>query len=362
MEGPPSGYEDQMAFGSEPNAMYPVQWSAMLQNRRPVSWIVKGVIERNTMTVMYGDAGSTKTFLALDMAACVGTGLNYHGFSVEEGVVFYIGGEGNNAFSRRVAAWQKGHGTSVEEYPCYYIGGRVGLIDEMSMELLSGIMRQYQEHEGLPVQLVVIDTWQRHLGADENSTRDVARACGNINRYLRDALDCAVLVLHHTGWGTQARMRGSSVLLAECDALFRVLFDDTNNRSTLHCERMRDGAKPPTLVFRGEKLDVSAEGAEPEESWCVHRSQEDPKKGELDLEGKERRVLQLIRQIHADELARLGDPNISEVTPEALKALVVSERLYDVDSKGRQALAGAVRRLIDKSLVVRRGQRNMIPL
>ena len=60
--------------------------------------------------------------------------------------------------------------------------------------------------------LVVFDTWQRCLGADENDTADVSRAITALDR-IRDTLGCAELVLHHTRVD-EDRERGSTALRA----------------------------------------------------------------------------------------------------------------------------------------------------
>jgi RecA-family ATPase len=54
---------------------------------------------------VFGDPGSGKTFIALNVAASVATGIAWNGQNVKQGSGFYIAGEGFSGISRRLAAW-----------------------------------------------------------------------------------------------------------------------------------------------------------------------------------------------------------------------------------------------------------------
>ena len=45
-------------------------------------WLIQGVIEKGTLAAVIGESGSGKSFLALDLAACVQTGKPWHGRDV----------------------------------------------------------------------------------------------------------------------------------------------------------------------------------------------------------------------------------------------------------------------------------------
>jgi hypothetical protein len=73
---------------------------------RSPEWLVHGLIEDNTLGLLFSDSESGKTFLAVDFALCVATGTPFHGKKViRKGPVVYILGEGRNGFSRRLLAW-----------------------------------------------------------------------------------------------------------------------------------------------------------------------------------------------------------------------------------------------------------------
>ena len=70
---------------------------------------------------------------------------------------------------------------------------------------------------GKAVQLVIIDTLARSMGAgDENSSQDMGAfiaACDQIRR----ATGATVLIVHHSGKSSNAGARGSSALLGAVD-------------------------------------------------------------------------------------------------------------------------------------------------
>ena len=61
----------------------------------PIDWLVKDYIERDTVGLFFGDPGSYKSFLAMDIAYHCATGKDWHGSAVVKGPVYYIAGEGH---------------------------------------------------------------------------------------------------------------------------------------------------------------------------------------------------------------------------------------------------------------------------
>ena len=69
--------------------------------------------------------------------------------------------------------------------------------------------------------LIVFDTWARCLtGGDENSAKDVGEAIAELDE-LRFELECAVVVVHHTG-KTGKEDRGSGALTGAVDTKLRL--------------------------------------------------------------------------------------------------------------------------------------------
>ena len=53
-------------------------------------YLVKGVIDRGSLCVIYGQSNSSKSFLGVEMARCVASGLPFFGKRVDRGPVVYV--------------------------------------------------------------------------------------------------------------------------------------------------------------------------------------------------------------------------------------------------------------------------------
>ncbi len=67
-------------------------------------WLIKHLIEKDSLNLLFGDPASTKTFVAIDLGCCVATGKDFKGMPVKQGPVVYIAGEGQNGLKRRFEA------------------------------------------------------------------------------------------------------------------------------------------------------------------------------------------------------------------------------------------------------------------
>ena len=228
-------------------------------------WLIDGLLEANTFSVCFGAPAAGKTFLTLDMALCIATGKDFHTHAVRQGPVFYIAGEGHNGFARRAAAWSKANDIPLQGVPFFKSSRAVIITDDSSVaELIDTIDEMVQKH-GEP-QLIVIDTLARSMGAaDENSTKEMGAAIRAIDE-CRDAYDCTVLAVHHTGHGNKDRARGSSALLGAVDAEFMVdkwFQDDILAKVEVKFTKMKDAKIPEPMNFVHREVElVGADGAD----------------------------------------------------------------------------------------------------
>jgi len=221
-------------------------------------WIIDGLLEHNTFSVCFGAPAAGKTFLILDMALCIAAGRPFHGHDVRQGPVFYIAGEGHNGFARRAAAWSKENSISLKGLPFFKSSRSIVLTDEQSVDDMLEVVDQMVEQHGEP-QMVVIDTLARAMGAaDENSTKEMGAAITAVDD-IREAYDCTVLAVHHTGHGNKDRARGSSALLGAVDAEFMVdkwSGDDPIAKIEVKFTKMKDAKTPDPLSFMHKEVDL----------------------------------------------------------------------------------------------------------
>jgi len=55
----------------------------MLRQPRLTEWLVKDYLEADTLTVLFGESGTMKSFVALDLGLCIATGTPWHGNEVK---------------------------------------------------------------------------------------------------------------------------------------------------------------------------------------------------------------------------------------------------------------------------------------
>ena len=208
---------------------------------RPPDWLLRGMLERDTLAMVFGDPGSGKSFLSIDWACRIATGTPWRGHAVPGGPVVYIAGEGQQGFGRRIRAWEVFNDVKLDGAPLF-VAPAVGITDS---ESLNELVVAIEEQAGPPA-LIVLDTLARCFGGgDENSTQDMGlfvAACDD----LRKRFGCTVLVVHHSGHSDKNRARGAIALKAALDAEYRMSKTD---RMLLTATKMKEADLPPHVVM-----------------------------------------------------------------------------------------------------------------
>jgi hypothetical protein len=188
--------------------------------QRPhISSHVRGVIPAKSLVVVFGPPKGGKTFSVCDLTMHAAHGMDWHGCAIPRRMrVVYLCGEGVNGLRVRLKAWLEHHDTITEPGDFHILPRALSLPD-----CVFGLTETLQ---ALKPDILVTDTLNAYFGGgDENSTQDMSKWCGAI-RDLRDALNCSIVVIHHTGHGDSGRERGSIVLRASADVLIQVAKDE----------------------------------------------------------------------------------------------------------------------------------------
>lgn len=82
-----------------------------------MDWVVRGMLPRAELAVIYGESGSGKSFLALDLCAAVTRGIQWRAKRVARGRVVYVCAEGAGGFKARLKAYARGHEVELAELP-----------------------------------------------------------------------------------------------------------------------------------------------------------------------------------------------------------------------------------------------------
>lgn len=217
-----------------------------------VDWLIDGVMEKGTSCMLFGASGSGKSFVAIDWSCCIATGTDWHGHDVEPGAVFYIVGEGQKGFGRRLAAWQQKNDVSLQTAPLYLWQSPVPLSDLDSVKKLAAqIAKVASDNE--PPRMIVIDTLARNIGnADENSNRDMGALMNLLDDHLRLPFNATVVIVHHSGNGDRDRLRGASGLTGAVDYEYRV--DRKGDARSLVCKKNKEGEEGEDRHFLIERV------------------------------------------------------------------------------------------------------------
>lgn len=200
--------------------------------------LVDGWLMRDTLARVNGPSGHGKSFVMLDIAGCVATGIDWHGHATTQADVAYLVAEGAAGVEQRVRAWEAAHGR--EMTGVHFLPMPVQITDAAEWDALTELCRQ------LGVGLIVGDTQARlTVGVEENSATDMGLVVDALER-MRGATGACVALVHHAGVGGD-RARGSSAVKAALQTELFVSRDGV--QVTVRTDKQKDHAEQGDLVL-----------------------------------------------------------------------------------------------------------------
>lgn len=177
--------------------------------------LIQGWFDRRMVVRCFGPSTAGKSFVAVDMAACIANGLAWHGARTAKGSVLYVAAEDPAGISLRLRAWAKAkeraHGVTLLDAPLQVNGASV---DRLAAAIEGdGGLRD--------IQLIVLDTQAKvTLEMKENDANDMSMFVAACEK-LAERVEATVLVVHHSGLDGD-RARGSTSGKAGINAQFQV--------------------------------------------------------------------------------------------------------------------------------------------
>lgn len=216
------------------------------------TWLFPDLLPAESTAMLYGASGGYKSFLALDLALTLASGIEGFGAPAREPqAVVYVAAEGPRSVSRyRRPAWRLARG--VEGPLPFHLVTDMPLVGvpQMLGEFIDEIKRT-----GVKPKLIVLDTLARAMaGLNENDAKDAGQFIEAAEALKRE-FGCSVLVVHHTGKEEGRGARGSSALLAGFDAAIEVKATRETKAVALWPRKQKDAdlrAKP--WMFEGKEL------------------------------------------------------------------------------------------------------------
>jgi len=326
--------------------------SEAIDNATPPKWVIKGVAEEDSLIGMFGPPKAGKSFVTIDMAACVATGIDWHEKKTKQGLCLYLAGEGHRGLSRRLLGWEQINDKPLKDSKLHYSERGVQILDNLDAEMMRNEALVLQDTYKERPTLIVIDTLARNFGpGNENSTEDMNRFVANVDRYIREEFRCAVMLVHHTGHLEGSRGRGSSVLPAALDAEYKVSKNDEgidNSHWSLDLEQtlIKDGRGMSPMRFsfnECEFMHLLDEEGQPTTSGALVTDIYVAPNKEKQLGPNQKIVLEALETVYARKVraARGKGEEVHEVT---VTQKELKEEVGDMTTSG---LSNAKKALID---------------
>lgn len=207
------------------------------------NWIVKGVLPRAGLGVIYGASSSGKTFFTLDLVGAVARGVEWRGVQTKKGRVLYVVAEGAGGFRNRLQAYCEAHEVDPGQFDIGFLRQAPNLLTKDDIrEFLKEVIAYGK------VDLIVIDTYARAMaGGNENDAKDVGQAVAHCDVIHRKT-GAMVLLVHHSGKDATKGARGSGALRAAADLEIEVV--QTREYRAATVTKQKDGADGAEYQFK----------------------------------------------------------------------------------------------------------------
>jgi AAA domain len=210
--------------------------------------LVPGVLYRDSLAWLYGTPGCGKSFVAIDVAGCVGTGQIWQGYGpAERGPVLYLVAEGVSGIKQRVRAWE--HAMRQRMTGVLFLPVAVQAGNDADWQAFVDLVAE------LRPALVVVDTQARvTVGMEENSNTEMGILVHRVEQ-LRKASGACVLTIHHTGRSGE-HMRGAIAIDGAATTTIKVEKDE--DIVHLACTKQKDAPEFDSFRLRLVEYENSA--------------------------------------------------------------------------------------------------------
>jgi RecA/RadA recombinase len=210
--------------------------------------LIAGWMGRGQAVRIYGPPGSGKSFVAIDMAACVAQGRPWHGYPVHQGEVVYFAVEDAEGVAMRLRAWELHHQT---EHRVHVVSTPVQLNVPTVHRVLAALRAYFEDRA---VALVVLDTQAMiTIGLDENSTQDMGIFVEAVKLLIAET-GATVLIVHHSGV-KGGRARGATAIRGAMDVELEASMVGIG--ATLSSTKQKNISDPPALMANLNVVDLA---------------------------------------------------------------------------------------------------------
>lgn len=220
---------------------------ALIPPPRP---IIAGVLFFDSLAWLVGRPGCGKSFVGIDWAGHIGSGLDWCGLPTVKATVLYVTPESPGGVSQRVQAWESAMRRRMDNV--WWLTVAPQAIAAGHFQALTDLAIEKQ------AKIIILDTQARvTLGLDENSSKDMGTFIDRIER-MRSATGACILSVHHTTRGAD-HLRGSTALEGAASTI--VVVKKEGDELTLSADPEIGGKTKDTVAFDPIKMRLIPSGS-----------------------------------------------------------------------------------------------------
>lgn len=213
--------------------------------RRPrMEWIVRGVLPRAGLVIVYGESTAGKSFLTQDLLAAIKRGIIWEGNGEQcmQGNVLIIAAEGQEGARNRAEAYAIANpNVPASSLPSFMLEEPNFLLHDDAEEVAKRVIERGE------FLVIAVDTASAvSPGANENSSDDMGRLIASC-KHLHSRTKATVILIDHSGISTKDRLRGWSGKKGACDAQIQV--ERHGDTRSWELAKLKDGADDKTKHY-----------------------------------------------------------------------------------------------------------------
>lgn len=303
-------------------------------------WLIKGVLPKADLVVLYGESGSGKSFIVTDIALAMARGVAWRGLRTRACRVLYVVAEGGGGYVSRLQAYAAHHQVDLGNLPFGILHAAPNLTKP---EDVAAVVASVKAWGGADV--VIVDTFaQVTAGANENAGEDMGLALANA-RAIGRAAGGTVILVHHAGKDATRGARGWSGIKAAADAELEVVKGEDGAR-VLRTTKQKDGRDDGQWGFRLADVWLGEDEEGDDVTSCVVVEESAPDR--VEPKGKKTRLGDR-EKVVLEVLAELSVGNTEVTLPELVIAAADRYGGGGKDYARRWNMQATVKNLIDKN-------------
>lgn len=219
--------------------------------QKPKGALIKGVLYAGERSAWIAPPKGGKSALLTSVCFAVASGRDWRGYRVtERGGVLYLAYERSGDLKRQLAAYKARY--AIADLPIAIAGTTLNLMDAQCVEVITATMQTMEQRTGVPVRLIVIDTFAKAIsagGGDENLPKGQGKLLVNLER-ITAATGAHIAIIGHTGKDETRGMRGANAVLGDVDVMVEITTDadGVTRRAAVTAANDRDTG--PLTTFR----------------------------------------------------------------------------------------------------------------